>query len=82
VFTLIIYDSTLEVTARRAEQLRELVRHLSVEYQGRTLRPVTSSFGAAIFPLHGSNGEAVLRAADAALYRAKAEGRDRVVLAE
>ena len=81
-FTLIISDSTLEVTARRAEQLRELVRHLSVEYQGRTLRPVTSSFGAAIFPLHGSNGEAVLRAADAALYRAKAEGRDRVVLAE
>jgi len=80
-FTLILADSPLEATAQRAEALRELVGRLAVEHEGRTLRPVTVSLGVAIFPQHGSTGEAVLRAADAALYRAKAEGRDRVVLA-
>jgi diguanylate cyclase (GGDEF)-like protein len=39
------------------------------------------SLGVAVFPDHGSTGEAVLKAADAALYRAKREGRDRVVVA-
>jgi len=37
--------------------------------------------GIAIFPDHGRNGEAVLKAADIALYRAKTEGRDKVVMA-
>jgi len=36
------------------------------------------SAGIAIFPGHGEKGEALVRAADAALYEAKAAGRDRV----
>jgi diguanylate cyclase (GGDEF)-like protein len=81
-FTLIVPDTSLEMAVQRAEQLREHARQLSVEYQGRSLGPVTISFGIATFPLHDSNEEAVLRAADAALYRAKAEGRDRVIVAQ
>ena len=38
--------------------------------------------GVAAFPEHGEVGGALLRAADAALYRAKREGRDQVVLAD
>jgi diguanylate cyclase (GGDEF)-like protein len=38
--------------------------------------------GVALYPLHGRTIENVLRAADSALYRAKQEGRDRVVIAE
>jgi GGDEF domain-containing protein len=38
--------------------------------------------GVAAFPIHGVAGETVLRAADAALYRAKDSGRDRVMVAE
>jgi len=34
----------------------------------------------AVFPDHGLNRDALLRTADAALYRAKAEGRDRVAV--
>ena len=42
---------------------------------------VTLSAGVAIFPQHGANGTEVLAAADAALYQAKLQGRDRVVAA-
>ncbi|MEW5856182.1 MAG: diguanylate cyclase [Cyanobacteriota bacterium] len=34
--------------------------------------------GVACFPIHGNTGEAVMQAADGALYEAKAQGRDRV----
>lgn len=40
---------------------------------------VTASIGVAMFPLHGSTLDEVIRAADFAMYQAKAEGRDRVV---
>jgi len=42
------------------------------------LGPVTCSFGMAVFPHHGSTAQALFMAADSALYRAKAKGRDRV----
>jgi diguanylate cyclase (GGDEF)-like protein len=42
------------------------------------LKSTTISLGVAMFPDHGSTGEEVIAAADAALYRAKKAGRDRV----
>jgi diguanylate cyclase (GGDEF)-like protein len=42
---------------------------------------VTVSIGVAVYPRHASSGPAVLEAADAALYAAKAAGRDTFVLA-
>jgi diguanylate cyclase (GGDEF)-like protein len=44
--------------------------------------PITLSLGVATFPQHGSTTETLLGVADNALYRAKHEGRDRVVVAE
>lgn len=41
--------------------------------------PFTASLGVASRPDHGNTGEAVLRAADAAMYDAKEGGRDQVV---
>jgi GAF domain-containing protein len=40
--------------------------------------PVTCSFGVAAFPEHAPDSETLLRSADQALYRAKANGRNRV----
>ena len=43
---------------------------------------LTMSIGAASYPLQGDTPEALIGAADAALYQAKEQGRDRVVVAD
>jgi diguanylate cyclase (GGDEF)-like protein len=79
-FVVILPEATLDSARQRAEQLVRDFRRLDVQYHGTTLGPLTVSVGLAAFPDHGNTAEAVLRAADQALYRAKAEGRDRVVV--
>lgn len=80
-FTLIVPGATLIQTYRRAEELREGIRCMDVYHRGQPLGVVTISAGVACFPEHGTTAEAVLRVADNALLQAKAEGRDRVVVA-
>jgi diguanylate cyclase (GGDEF)-like protein/PAS domain S-box-containing protein len=81
-FALVLPEAPCDVTIRRAEQLcEEIPRSLILEHQGQSLGAVTASLGVAFYPEHGSDGEAVLKSADAALYRAKAEGRNRVCIA-
>ncbi|WP_045054391.1 diguanylate cyclase [Aliterella atlantica] len=80
-FTLILPEVSLEITNRRAEQIREGIKHLSVQYRHESLGQITLSLGVASFPEHGVTGQVVIRQADAALYRAKQEGRDAVRVA-
>jgi diguanylate cyclase (GGDEF)-like protein len=42
---------------------------------------VTASIGVAMFPMHGSTLDEVIRVADLAMYEAKSAGRDRAVQA-
>jgi diguanylate cyclase (GGDEF)-like protein len=79
-FVLILPGADLDITRHRAEQLRESVKQLFVTHRGQPVGSVTMSAGVASFPRHGTTAEVLLQAADAALYRAKAEGRDRVVV--
>lgn len=80
-FLAVLPGAALESACRRAEDLRERVQRLQVMYQGKPLDPVTISVGVAVFPEHGDTFEAIFRAADAALYEAKENGRNRVKLA-
>ena len=80
-FILLLPGTSLENTVSRAEELREKVRFVNTAFQGQTLGSVTLSFGISIFPQHGLNTELLIQAADQALYRAKVEGRDRIVVA-
>lgn len=80
-FTIILPAASLEDTLQRAERLCEASRNLKVAYRGLLLGPVTLSAGTAAFPAHGGTGEALMRAADAALYRAKRDGGNRVATA-
>lgn len=81
-FTLILLDAPLAAVAQRAEQIRAAVRRLTIRYRGQSLGAVTCSLGIAMFPEHGVTGEELVRAADLALYRSKAEGRDRVSISQ
>jgi diguanylate cyclase (GGDEF)-like protein len=81
-FVLILPETTLGNAKQRAEDLREKSRQLTVLYHSQALGIVTISLGLATFPECATTAEALLRSADTALYRAKAEGRDRVVTAE
>jgi diguanylate cyclase (GGDEF)-like protein len=80
-FTLILPDAPLEVVRLRAEELRQGVRDLHVKWQGQDVGSITLSLGVAMYPAHGGSGGLVLRTADEALYRAKNQGRDQVVIA-
>ena len=80
-FLLIMADTDLDAGYQRAEDIRKQVSGLQVHYRGETLRRVTASIGVAGFPTHGDSARAIVNTADEALYRAKREGRDRVVLA-
>jgi len=81
-FVLILPEASREITQIRAEQMREDARHLHVQYEGQTLGALTLSFGVAVFPNNGSTEDTILKAADDALYCAKLDGRDRVVVAD
>lgn len=67
--------------ATLAEYLRAGIEALEVAFEGVSLPRLTASFGVASAPEHGSDLDGVLAAADRALYRAKSEGRNRVVTA-
>jgi diguanylate cyclase (GGDEF)-like protein/PAS domain S-box-containing protein len=79
-FVLILPDASLEATTQRARQICEGIRSLTIEYQGRLMDPMTVSVGVAGFPLHGETRDALLAAVDAALYKAKEQGRNSVVV--
>ena len=63
-----------------AERIIEAAPSACAAALGRTFRQ-TVSIGIALFPDHGEFGDALLRKADAALYDAKNQGRNRVAIA-
>ena len=79
-FTLILPEASMAEAAQRADYIREAVKHLTVAHHRLLDARVTLSAGVAFYPEHGPTGDVVLRAADAALYHAKARGRDRVTI--
>lgn len=80
-FAVILPDATLDQSFARAEQVRVATRAMSVVFEGAPLPGVTISIGVAAWPKHGRSPDALMRAADAALYAAKASGRDRAEIA-
>ena len=75
-FIVVLPVTALADATSRAEDLRAGI----AELRDRRDRSVTISVGIASFPVHAAADE-LLRAADVALYRAKAAGRDRVEVA-
>jgi diguanylate cyclase (GGDEF)-like protein/PAS domain S-box-containing protein len=68
----------LDGALKRAEQIRQGISELAITIEGQKITGISISAGVAAFPDHGHAGLALLRQADQALYRAKANGRNRV----
>jgi diguanylate cyclase (GGDEF)-like protein/PAS domain S-box-containing protein len=80
-FVVILPTANLEAAQARAERLRLKVRELTILYQGKSMGMITISVGVAVFPDHGTTPKELLAMADVALYEAKRNGRDQVVVA-
>jgi diguanylate cyclase (GGDEF)-like protein len=77
-FLVLLPDTGLEGATLLAEKLRAAVSTIDVPgVPGR----ITASAGVAVLPDHAADAEELLRAADRALYAAKAAGRNRVARA-
>jgi diguanylate cyclase (GGDEF)-like protein len=74
-FVILLVRVSLDGIVLAAERMRSGVIMLSVP---GFRQPV---IGTAVWPEHGRDGDALIRAADAALYRAKRAGRNRVEVA-
>ena len=78
-FLLILPQASKAITAERAEEWRTRFEALRTVYGEKVLQ-ATISLGVAVYPADGVTAEAVIHAADQAMFRAKALGRNRVVL--
>jgi diguanylate cyclase (GGDEF)-like protein len=78
-FAVLLPDTGIADALEIAERVRVAVAEISVP---GTDVSVTASIGVAVFPDHASTPDRLERLADAALYLAKRQGRNRVELAE
>lgn len=76
-FVVLMADTTLEEAVQVAERMRLAVAGTQVQVEGRSFG-YTASFGVTAFSADVRTLEALLSRADAALYRAKENGRNRV----
>jgi diguanylate cyclase (GGDEF)-like protein len=82
-FVLVMPGASLAIARDRAEQLLTEFRRAAIDVSGHGDEVAPSlSMGLAVFPEHAQTGPGLLRAADLALYRAKAEGRDRLAIGQ
>ena len=78
-FAALFEDVSVAAAAAAAERLRHAVEHTPCEWNGAR-HGMTVSIGVALVKAADSTFDDALRRADGALYTAKAEGRNRVVI--
>lgn len=80
-FTIIAPGTTAVTLAARVDAVRQGISELIVQQGGRTLGATTMSFGIATWEDNMErDGSTLMKAADAALYQAKRDGRNRVAV--
>jgi diguanylate cyclase (GGDEF)-like protein len=80
-FVAILPEMPIDGALERAEMVRHQVSEINLRFRGEELHEITVSVGVAMYPQHAEFAEQLLRASDRALYEAKHQGRNRVVVA-
>jgi diguanylate cyclase (GGDEF)-like protein len=81
-FCVVLTETVLDGARTKAERIRAAVEAIDwTAVDARLVRPVTVSIGVATYPDHASTVDALIEAADQALYQAKAAGKNRVAVA-
>jgi diguanylate cyclase (GGDEF)-like protein/PAS domain S-box-containing protein len=80
-FAVLIEDADRDDARHVAEKVRGAVAAAGARWRDRTACRVTASVGVALAEGHVHEAEALVAAADAAMYSAKHAGRDRIVFA-
>jgi len=81
-FVLVLSEVSTDGAGKKAEGIREAVMDLALAIRQKSLGRVSTSIGVAVYPDHGVDMDSLLRAADEALYEAKENGRNCVVMSE
>lgn len=79
-FAVVLPESDHNAASHTAERLRAAVEALEFPFEDGTLLKITTSVGIAILSTVGETLDSLLARADSALYTAKREGRNRVVV--
>ncbi len=68
-FLIILPETSLEDTFKRADALREEIKKMEMVFQGQILGSITMSMGIASYPEKGTRMEELLRVADTAFIK-------------
>ena len=77
-FVVMLPDTGVTGTRDVAERIRDSIARRPLELRDKSV-PITVSIGLASYPDDGHGMDIIMQRADEAMYRAKAEGRNRVV---
>jgi len=81
-FVLVLRGADSRAALAVAERIRRTVANQAVMLDGKVVSNLSLSLGIAVFPRDGETREALVQAADQALYVAKRTGRNRVIRSE
>lgn len=81
-FSIVLLGTGLEEARQIAERYRKIIEDAHIKLDCGTIIDFTCSIGLAVYHNNIRNSETLIAVADEALYRAKKEGRNKVVVAE
>jgi diguanylate cyclase (GGDEF)-like protein len=79
-FLIVLPEILLNEAYERAETIRKEISSLELKYNNVSLPTITISLGLAIYPEHAEKIDKLIEFADNALYKAKNNGRNQVVV--
>lgn len=81
-FVIVLPEMDVDEARDMAERLRQKVSHKPIMLESGHSIPLTISMGVAVFPMHGHSLDSLCGMADKAMYQAKMQGRNCVVMAQ